>query len=89
MMKKMESLIFKQALGYSLVQLVNNQTVLISNRCSIKQFADDSCLIIIPQGKYEIVGENLRVAEYGDDFVRIESDLIASIAFLKGAAQDE
>lgn len=80
----MESLIFKQALGYSLVQLVNNQTVLISNRCSIKHFTDDICLVDTPQGQYEVAGSNLRVVEYGDEFIRIESDLIELIGFKKG-----
>ncbi|MCL1950956.1 MAG: YabP/YqfC family sporulation protein [Turicibacter sp.] len=89
MIKKMESLIFKQSLGYCLVQLVNNRTVLISNRCSIKQFTETGCHIIVPNGRYEISGQNLRVAEYGDDFVRIESDLIKCIAYEKGGSPDE
>jgi len=89
MIEKVESLIFKQAVGEPLVQLVNNQTVLISNRCSIKHFTDDVCQVDTPQGRYEVAGHNLRVAEYGDHFIRIESDLIEFIGFKKGGHKHE
>ena len=89
MIEKVESLIFKQALGYPLVQLVNNESVLISNKCSIKHFADDICIVQTPEGRYEVSGDNLRVAEYGDYFIRIESDYIEKIGFKKGAGDYE
>ena len=85
----MESIIFKQAVGYPLLQLVNNQTVLISTRCFIRHFTDDICTVETLQGNYEIEGTNLRVVEYGDSYIRIESDMIQNIGFRKEVSKLE
>jgi hypothetical protein len=79
---KVESLIFRQSLSYPMVQVVKNRSVLINNRCVIKQFTDEDCILATPEGGYRIEGRNLRVKEYGDSFIRIDSDGIKKLELI-------
>ena len=79
MVNKVESLIFKQALNYPLIQLIKNKTVIVNDHCTVENFTETSCILKTPENKYIISGENLRIKEYGDLVIRIESDRIKKI----------
>lgn len=79
MVNKVESLIFKQALNYPLIQLIKNKTVIVNDHCTVENFMETSCILKTPENKYIISGENLRIKEYGDLVIRIESDRIKKI----------
>lgn len=79
---KVETLIFNQKLNYPLLQLIKNKVVQINTACHIKEFNEDSCDIITAGGQYRITGSDLRVKEYGDSFMRIESSGIDKIEIL-------
>lgn len=76
---KVEGLIFKQVLHYPLIQVVENKTVIINDRCTVEQFTEEFCKIKTPHICYELTGANLRVKEYGDFVIRIESDGVKKI----------
>ena len=73
MINKVESLIFKQALSYPLIQLIQNKSVIVNDRCTVENFTEESCILKTPDGV------NLRIKEYGDLVIRIESDGIKKI----------
>ena len=79
MVNKVESLIFKQALNYPLIQLIKNKTVIVNDHCTVENFTETSGILKTPENKYIISGENLRIKEYGDLVIRIESDRIKKI----------
>lgn len=79
MVNKVESLIFKQALNYPLIQLIQNKTVIVNDRCTVEHFTEESCVLKTPDHQYMILGVNLRIKEYGDLVIRIESDSIKKI----------
>lgn len=79
MVNKVESSIFKQALNYPLIQLIKNKTVIVNDHCTVENFTETSCILKTPENKYIISGENLRIKEYGDLVIRIESDRIKKI----------
>lgn len=76
---KVEGLIFKQVLHYPLIQVVENKTVIINDRCTVEHFSEEFCKIKTPHICYELTGVNLRVKEYGDFVIRIESDGVKKI----------
>ncbi len=45
----------------------------------MENFTETSCILKTPENKYIISGENLRIKEYGDLVIRIESDRIKKI----------
>ena len=79
MINKVESLIFKQALDYPLIQLIQNKTVIVNDRCTLESFTEELCELKTSDNHYLIVGVNLRIKEYGDFIIRIESDSIKKI----------
>ena len=79
MINKVESLIFKQALSYPLIQLIQNKSVIVNDRCTVENFTEESCILKTPDNRYVIFGVNLRIKEYGDLVIRIESDSIKKI----------
>ena len=83
MVNRVEALIFNQGLNYPLVQIIKNETVLINSQCIVREFTDEICQISTPEGGYHLTGINLRIKEYGDSFIRIESDGIAKIEIIK------
>ena len=48
MVNKVESLIFKQALNYPLIQLIQNKTVIVNDRCTVEHFTEESCVFKDP-----------------------------------------
>ena len=79
MLSKVESAIFKQTLHYPLLQVVENKTVIINDRCTVEHFTDDFCMVKTPDCTYQLSGINFRVKEYGDCVIRIESDGVKKI----------
>ena len=79
MINKVESLIFKEAMSYPLIQIIKNKTVIINDRCTVENFTEESCILKTPDNCYLISGINLRIKEYGDLVIRIESDRIKKI----------
>lgn len=79
MINKVESLIFKQALEYPLIQLIQNKTVIVNDRCTVESFTEELCELKTPDNRYLIEGINLRIKEYGDFIIRIESDRVKKI----------
>ena len=45
MVNKVESLIFKQALNYPLIQLIKNKTVIVNDHCTVENFTETSCIL--------------------------------------------
>ena len=41
MVNKVESLIFKQALNYPLIQLIKNKTVIVNDHCTVENFTEN------------------------------------------------
>ena len=89
MVNKVESLIFNQVLNQPSLQLIKNKIVTINHHCLVKQFTEDTCLISTPEGRYRLTGKNLRVKEYGDCFIRIESDGIEKIEVMQEEDEHE
>lgn len=89
MVNKVESLIFNQVLNQPYLQLIKNKIVTINHRCIVNQFTDEVCTISTPEGRYRLSGKNLRVKEYGDYFIRIESDGIDKIEVIQAGDQHE
>lgn len=89
MISKVEALIFNQGLNDCHLQLIKNQTILINNRCLVKEFTDDTCLISTPEGRYYLTGTNLRIKDYSERFIRIESDGIKKIEIIKDGDKNE
>ena len=52
MVNKVESLIFKQALNYPLIQLIKNKTVIVNDHCTVENFTETSCNLKTPENKY-------------------------------------
>lgn len=86
---KVEALIFNQTMSYPQLQLIKNATVIINTRCIVKNFTDELCQVANSEGQYLITGTNLRIKEYGDLFIRIESDGIKTIEIRKNGDQNE
>ncbi|MGL4335341.1 MAG: hypothetical protein ACRCST_00500 [Turicibacter sp.] len=79
MVNKVESLIFKQVLHYPVIQVIQNKIMVINDQCYVDHFCDDNCVIHTPHGQYLIEGTMLRIKEYGDYVLRIESEGIKKI----------
>lgn len=79
MLNKVESAIFKQTLHYPLLQVVENKTVIINDRCTVEHFADDFCIVRASSCTYRLSGIDFSVKEYGDFVIRIESNGVKKI----------
>ena len=51
----------------------------IRDSCTVENFTEESCILKTPDNRYVIFGVNLRIKEYGDLVIRIESDGIKKI----------
>ncbi|HAX73435.1 MAG TPA: hypothetical protein DCY20_07920 [Firmicutes bacterium] len=76
---RVESLIFRQALNYPIVQILQNKTVIINDKCLVDHFSEEYCIIQTPTVQYVLAGTNLRIKEYGDYVLKIESDGVKKI----------
>ena len=79
LVKKVEELVFNSGVT-SNIEIVKNRSVIISSTCVIEHFTDSECVLQVLNGvRYEIFGVNLSVREYGDMYIRIESDGISQL----------
>jgi len=88
---KIEDLVF-QARALASVEIIKNRMVILKMRCDIEYLSEDACKLRCGQGvSYKIVGENLQVKEYGDNYVKVEGSRVTGflIEGSKGGTSDE
>lgn len=76
---KIEDLVF-QSRSLSSIEILKDKHVIIKMRCVIEALSDTACCLLSASGvRYKIYGNNLKVREYGDTYVRVSCDVVKSL----------
>ena len=80
--KKIEDLIFNTN-ATSNIEIERNKIVTVSAKSEIMGFTESECRLAAAGGSsYKITGKNLRIKEYSDFYIRVESDNIEEVKII-------
>ena len=80
--KKIEDLIFNTN-AMSNIEIERNKIVTVGAKSEIMSFTEDECrLDAVGGSSYKITGRNLRIKEYSDFYIRVESDSIEEVKII-------